>query len=128
MKGIYFIVLLASCFALQSEELPKELYMPNDAGGFIVVTVEDCSIERVKETFPNRAYATEVLEDGSEVIHEGCWESAKDMPNDPRFFNVFNIFFEPNIVATYPHYDFSPEKKRWEEKKEEPQYNKEDLI
>ena len=124
MKILSFIVLLASCFALQSEELPKELYMPNDAGGFIVVTVEDCGIQYVSEMFPNRAYATEIVDD-KEIIHEGCWV-AGEAPNDPRFFSIFNLFFEPDIIATYPQRDFGPEKKRLEEQPQH--FNPEDLI
>jgi len=113
MKVTNFIVLLASCltFNLKAEELPKELYMPNDAGGFIVITVEECGIEYVRETFPNRAYATEVTDD-KEVVHEGCWVT--EVPPDPQYIPLFNIFFEPNIVASFPHRDFSPIKKRYE--------------
>ena len=121
MKTLNFIVLLASCltFTLKAEELPKELYMPNDAGGFIVITVEDCTFEYAKKEFPNRAYATEITDDG-EIIHEGCWMT--EVPPDSRYIPLFNIFFEPNIVASFPHKDFSPEKKR------HPEFNPEDLI
>ena len=121
MKTLNFIVLLASCltFTLKAEELPKELYMPNDAGGFIVITVEDCTFEYAKKEFPNRAYATEITDNG-EIIHEGCWMT--EIPPDSRYIPLFNIFFEPNIVASYPHKDFSPEKKR------HPELNREDLI
>lgn len=121
MKTLNFIVLLASCltFNLKAEDLPKELYMPNDAGGFIVLTVEECGIEHVTHTFPNRAYATEITDEG-EIIHEGCWMT--EPPPDPRYIPLFNIFFEPNIVASFPHRDFGPEKKRL------PEYKPEDLI
>ena len=121
MKTLNFIVLLASCFVFNSkaEELPKELYMPNDAGGFVVITVEESNIEYAKEKFPYRAYANEVTDDG-EIIHEGCWMT-EAVPSS-RYIPLFNIFFEPNIVATYPHKDFTPEKKRY------PELNREDLI
>ena len=114
MKISSFIVLLVSFLSFNSkaEELPKELYMPNDAGGFIVITVEECSIEYVKDEFPSHAYATEIKEDGTEVIHIGCWMS--EVPPDPRYIPLFNIFFEPNIVASFPHRDFSPIKRRYE--------------
>jgi hypothetical protein len=53
-------------------EPPKEMYMPNDAGGFVVLTIRPCQVEKMAEEYPYRAYATE----SSELVnHEGCWNS-----------------------------------------------------
>lgn len=77
----------------------KELFMSNQAGGVIALTVEPCAIEIAKnKKFESRAYATEA----NGTIHEGCW-SAPDIseaPNHPniKIIPIVNIWFDGVIV------------------------------
>ena len=95
----------------------KELYMPNESGGYIVLTVEPCQIsEAVKLGFNSRAYATE-SDSEKPAIHEGCWNSP-DTSEAPRIKGVriiplVNLWFEGDTV-TFPQTMFGPEKKRWD--------------
>ena len=81
-------------------EPPQELYIENEAGGVIAITLEDCAIDRFKKTYPMRAYATE----GNGNKHEGCWfrPSIDDAPNDPniRIRAVVNTIWDTGDRTT----------------------------
>lgn len=95
----------------------KELYMPNESGGFIVLTLEECKIAEAKaKGFENRAYATE-SDSQNPATHEGCWDSP-DTADAPKVQGVkiiplVNLWFEGEIVF-YPQTMFGPERKRWD--------------
>lgn len=109
------LLLSSSVFA---EDLPKELYMPNDADGFVVLTVEPCKFPQAdKLGYHYRAYATEV--NGAITIqHEGCWDSpdTKDAPRikGVRIIPLVNTWWEGGDIATFQQSQFGPEKKRWD--------------
>ena len=84
--------------------------MENQAGGFVVLTVEDCNVPKINKIFPNRAYATEPSPNG-DIIHEGCWTTEQPPPGE-QYIALFNIWFEPDTVVTFPHKLFGPIKKR----------------
>lgn len=106
-------------------EPPKEMYMPNDAGGFVVLTSQPCQIEKMAEEYPYRAYATE----SSDVVnHEGCWNSpdtsevpaqlmSKSEGAGPaptiRVIPLVNTWWVEGGRATFLQTNFSPEKKRY---------------
>ena len=57
----------------------KELYMKNESGGVVALTLEPCQIsEAVKAGMIDRAYATE----GNGTKHEGCWISPEINPEE----------------------------------------------
>ena len=106
-------------------EPPKEMYMANDAGGFVVLTVEACRFKQVAKDYPYRAYATE---SSDAVNHEGCWNSpdtsdvptqimskSEGAPEAPtiRVIQMVNTWWEEGGKATFMQRNFSPEKKRY---------------
>lgn len=99
------------CYAVE----PKEMYMPNDAGGFIVLTTELCQIEEAKKEYQYRAYSTE---EPSKVIHEGCWTSpsTEDAPDveGMKIIAVVNSWWDGHKATWLTTY-FSSQKKRWSE-------------
>lgn len=91
----------------------KELYMANEAEGWIVLTLEDCKLgDKIKKDFPSRAYATE--SDGT--MHEGCWDapSTADAPAvDPAIITIIpivNVLWHTGDLTAYPQNAFSPTK------------------
>lgn len=115
---------LAVLFLLSSTSLSaadysknKELYMPNESGGYVVLTVEPCGIlEAKKQGFESRAYATET-DSEQPATHEGCWNSpdTSAAPKAPgvTIIPLVNLWFDGDIV-TFPQNLFGPEKRRWD--------------
>ena len=121
---IALLVLLVSLSATAGEV--KEMYMPNDAGGFVVLTTQPCTVEKVLEEYPYRAYATESSE---AATHEGCWISpdTSEVPTQLmsksegagpaptiRVIPLVNTWWVEGGGATFLQTNFSPEKKRQE--------------
>jgi hypothetical protein len=108
-----------------SAEVPKEMYMPNDAGGFVVLTTESCTFDQASKEYPYKAYATE----SSDVVyHEGCWNSpdtsevptsvfskSEGAPEAPtiRVIQMVNTWWKEGGKATFFQSHFTPEKKRY---------------
>lgn len=95
----------------------KELFMPNESGGYVVLTLEECRIAEAKaKGFDSRAYATESDSENA-VTHEGCWNSpdTAEAPNAKgvRIIPLVNLWFDGDIVF-FPQTHFSPERKRWD--------------
>lgn len=90
----------------------KELYMANEAGGWIVLTLEDCKLNsREAKPFKTRAYATEA--DGT--VHEGCWDapSTDEAPVSNEMITVVplvNVIWHTGDLTVYPQNAFSPTK------------------
>jgi hypothetical protein len=79
MRKILLLLVATFIQTAVAADLPKEMYMPNDAGGFVVLTLEPCAFESVSKEYPYKAYATE---SSDAVYHEGCWDSpdTSDVP------------------------------------------------
>lgn len=124
MKTLVAIALLAGSLSVSAEE-PKEMYMPNDAGGFVVLTIEPCAFEQAAKEYPYRAYATE----SSDIVnHAGCWtspdtagagfdllvaeEGAGPAPT-MRLIPMVNTWWEEGAKATFVQSNFRPEKLRY---------------
>ncbi len=117
-RQLAVILLLLSNFAL-AETPPKELYMPNESGGFIVLTTDACADDyATKLGYKYRAYATE-SDSKNPATHEGCWVSPSlaDAPKmeGVRIIPLVNIWFDGDTV-TFPQTLFGPEKRRWDNK------------
>jgi hypothetical protein len=119
---IAVLALLVSLSATAGEV--KEMYMANDAGGFVVLTTQPCTIEKMAEEYPYRAYATESSE---AATHEGCWTSpdTSEVPTQLmsksegagpaptiRVIPLVNTWWVEGGRATFLQTNFSPEKKR----------------
>lgn len=98
-----FLTVVAVLFSLpvaaEDYSTYKELYMANQAGGVVALTVEPCGIkEALDKKFESRAYATEA----NGTKHEGCWiaPDISDAPNHPgvKIIPIVNVWFEGVIV------------------------------
>jgi hypothetical protein len=121
------ILLLLTASLIQTAvaaDLPKEMYMPNDAGGFFVLTTRPCTIEKMAEEYPYRAYATE---SSDLVYHEGCWNSpdtsevltqlmskseGAGLAPTIHVIPLVNTWWVEAGRATFMQRNFRPEKKR----------------
>ena len=118
LKKLAVLTLFISAIAL-AEEPPQELYLPNDAGGYVVLTMTECKIPgAVQRGFHFRAYATET--DNGPSMHEGCWDRP-DTSDAPRVQGVkiiplVNTIWDSGDIATYQASQFSPIKQRWDVK------------
>lgn len=119
MKQFLTVVAVLFSFTAAAEEQKfKELYMPNAAGGYMVLTVEDCTIAAAKTLFPHRAYATVA---GDQVVEEGCWMTpdltgADEIPG-MTIVPIVNTWWAGDVFH-FPQTHFTPVKKRWPEKGE----------
>jgi len=124
MKNLILSLFLFVSVICWADE-PTELYMPNDAGGYIVLTKEMCSNDQAIKDYPYRAYGTESSE---AVLHEGCWSTpdttsvptqllskSEGAPEAPTInvLSMVNTWWGNGIRATYRQSNFSKEKKRW---------------
>jgi len=118
LKQLAALTILFSTSLLAADySKSKELYMPNEAGGFIVLTLEPCKFsEAIKLGFDHRAYATE-SDSELPATHEGCWDSPStaDAPKlqGIKIIPLVNLWFDGDTV-TFPQTMFTPEKKRWD--------------
>lgn len=125
MRKILMLLTVSLIQSAAAAELPKEMYMPNDAGGFVVLTTQPCKFEQVTKEYPYRAYATE---SSDAVNHEGCWDSpdtsavptqlmskSEGAGTAPtiRVIPMVNTWWAEGGMATFMQSNFSPEKKRY---------------
>ena len=123
MKIVAIIALLVMSLSARAD-LPKEMYMANDAGGFVVLTIELCEFPEVAKEYPYKAYATE---SSDAVYHAGCWTSpdTSNLPTElysksegagtPPTISVIhmvNTWWKEGGTASFLQRNFSPEKKR----------------
>lgn len=90
---------------------PKEMYMPNESGGYIVLTLEACQLN--KPEYAYRAYATE--DAAGTVVHEGCWTRHSDPTYDQIAESMVSTYWGPGLMASFRQKLFSPKKERWSE-------------
>ena len=118
LKQLAVLLLLFSTGLLAADySKSKELYMPNESGGYVVLTLEPCKFpEAVKQGFDSRAYATE-SDSERPATHEGCWNSPSTVEapkiQGVRIIPLVNLWFDGDTV-TFPQTMFTPEKKRWD--------------
>lgn len=91
----------------------NELYLPNQAGGDMVLSKEPCNFpSAVKIGFKNRSYATE----DNGTVHEGCWlapevgpEAFDNLPAGMVIIPIVNLWYD-NIVTPFKQDQFTPYK------------------
>ena len=96
----------------QADEMKPvpEMYMPNDADGFLTLMNVDCQIPSIKDEYPYKAVNTD--DQGNEI--EGCWGRPPNAPEPfESFVNVFMVESGSANIATFRQHLFSSEKKRW---------------
>jgi hypothetical protein len=108
MKTLLALLLAVSVTNINAEER----YMPNDAGGFMVLTDEPCTKQiALDQGFLNRAYA-----DDTEYHYEGCWTRyAPPEHLQDRAEPFVSTWWAKGLTATYKQKLFSTEKKRWQD-------------
>ena len=109
MKINLFLIALLLATDTVAESL--KVYTPNDAGGYIVLTQEECQIEKHKERYPYRSYATTSNPDD---LYEGCYivpnvAEAKPVPGY-TIIPLVNFIDEDGITLEYPLEIFSSKK------------------
>ena len=112
MKSILALVaVLFSLPAISADySTHKELYMANQAGGDVVLTLEPCAFEKAKKLgFENRSYATVA---GGKIIEEGCWLSPgiEDAPNVPgvTIIPIVNLWYD-GLILPFEQSQFGPQ-------------------
>lgn len=88
----------------------KELFMANQAGGDVVLTLEPCAIEEAKRLgFENRTYATVA---GGKTVEEGCWiaPGIDGAPNVPgvTIIPIVNVWYG-GIILPFEQHQFEPQ-------------------
>lgn len=78
------ILLLLALFPLTAFAEQDEVYMENQAGGYLALTHEECKVEELKETFPFHAYGV----DGTgNTVGVACYQIPK-LPNQEEMAEV----------------------------------------
>lgn len=108
MRTSIALLLAALLSPIQSfadnEDLPQEMYSPNQAGGYVALTTEKCGVQGADKMFEYRAYSTD--EDGT--IREGCWFSPGLEGAPAGAIPIVNIFYEGQTF-NFAQSDFTPE-------------------
>lgn len=111
MRIAGLLLLVALSAQAQDYSSYKELYMKNESGGVVALTLEPCQFpEAVKKGYIDRAYATE----GNGTKHEGCWVSPEINPEEipavdahVKIIPLVNLWFDGESVI-YPQSYFKP--------------------
>ena len=90
MKRLFLLLFVATTLWASDE-----VYMANEAGGYLVLTDEACSLGKLKEQFPCSAYGTE----STGTIHHGCYnvplpptaEETEQIPLGMEIIPVVNL-------------------------------------
>lgn len=112
LKKLSLVVLLSASTAIADQ---GEIYMANQAGGWLTLTHQECKSEQHKKTFPWHAYGTE----SNGTIHQACYNvpttpTAKEQEEVPQgmiIIPVINLLdLEDGIVHTLRADLFTSEK------------------
>lgn len=107
---------LAAFFTLTAHAEVTEMYMPNDAGGFLVLTDNPCPIEGVKNEYPYAAYETDDIENSI----DGCWVRPEGAPDKFEPFVIVRMVEWGSVnIGVFKQHLFTPIKQRLPEVKEE---------
>lgn len=106
MKISLFLISLLLATDCISQEL--KIYTPNEAGGHIVLTQEVCQLEKYKDLYPYRGYATT---SNPNDLYEGCY-TVPDISGAPeipgyKVFPLVNFIDTDGIRVEYPLEIFS---------------------
>jgi hypothetical protein len=100
MKALLALGLIVSTCAFAGDRdkdngVVHEHYMKSDSGE--IVLSDDACPEKNKFGFDKVAYATEKKEDGTSILHQGCWS----VDPDNTAVSIWFYNESPGIVATY---------------------------
>jgi len=109
LRALLAVVLASVISLVHANE--HEVYLANEAGGWIVLTHEQCQAKEatVKDYFPFRAYSTE----SNGTLHECCYDipSIEDAPKQQgmRIIPIVNfIELEGMTIHTFHAEWFTP--------------------
>jgi len=81
MKKLLLIITLTLSIAVYAQD---EVYMENQAGGYLALTHDECKVDKLKEKFPWHAYGV----DGTgEIVGLACYQIPK-LPNQEEMTEV----------------------------------------
>ena len=81
MKKLLLIITLTLSIAVYAQD---EVYMENQAGGYLALTHDECKVDKLKEKFPWHAYGV----DGTgEIVGLACYQIPK-LPNQAEMTEV----------------------------------------
>jgi hypothetical protein len=75
-------LLLTTISFAQEDKL--EVYMANQAGGYLALTHQECKVDKLKDTFPFHAYG---VDDAGNTIGMACYQIPK-LPNQEEMKEV----------------------------------------
>lgn len=105
MRYLMAALLLWTVAAQADDDQIDELFLKNQDGGELVITVKDChNAEWAKLGYENYAYATE----GNGTKHEGCWVRPPLVDAPKNAFGIVNTIWEGNYRVEYPDKLFYP--------------------
>ena len=73
-------LLLATSIAFAQDEV----YMENQAGGYLALTHQECKVDKLKTTFPYHAYG---IDGTGNIVGEACYQIPK-LPNQEEMAEV----------------------------------------
>ena len=79
MKKILLLVLFPLTALAQDE-----VYMENQAGGYLALTHQECKVDKLKDTFPYHAYG---VDGEGNVLGQACYQIPK-LPNQEEMSEV----------------------------------------
>jgi len=80
-KNSLLVLALVSISAFAQQD---EVYMENQAGGYLALTHEECKVEKLKEKFPWHAYGVDGTGD---IVGQACYQIPK-LPNQEEMAEV----------------------------------------
>jgi len=78
----HFLLLLA--LVATTTFAQDEVYMENQAGGYLALTHQECKVNKLKETFPWHAYG---IDGTGNIVGEACYQIPK-LPNQEEMAEV----------------------------------------
>lgn len=81
MKKILLIVALTLSTAVSAQD---EVYMENQAGGYLALTHDECKVDKLKEVFPYHAYG---VDGNGQTVGQACYQIPK-LPNQAEMSEV----------------------------------------
>lgn len=112
MKKLLGLVAVLFSLSATAEDYSqhKELYMANEAGGDVVLTLEACAFPAATaKGFTNRSYATVA---GGKIMEEGCWfaPSTEGAPQSEHvmIIPIVNVWYD-GLILPFEQRAFGPQ-------------------
>jgi hypothetical protein len=89
----YLLAVSALLIATSSLAQQDEVYMENQAGGYLALTHEECKVEEIRDTFPYHAYG---VDQTNEIVGMACYQipalpSQEEMSEVPQGMSIIPV-------------------------------------